>query len=146
MSSGKAFVYMDRLLDNQHSGPMYLQAPPVAQCVLDAIQQGADSSYQLHAWVVMPNHVHLLITPMAPIPKFMQQLKGSTARKANQLLRREGPFWQDESYDHLVRNSREFGRIESYIVKNPVRAGLVRSPEDFLWSSGSKSGLKPAAG
>ena len=102
ISSGKAFVCMDRLLDNHRSSPMYLQAPNIAQCVVDAIQQGGATSYKLHAWVVMPNHVHLLITPRTDVPKLLQMLKGSTARQANQLLGRTGtPFWQEESYDQL---------------------------------------------
>jgi putative transposase len=147
MSSGKAFVCMDRLLENHRSSPMYLQAPNIAQCVVDAIQQGGSSSYILHAWVVMPNHVHLLITPRSDVPRLLQKLKGSTARQANQLMGRTGPFWQEESYDHLVRNSKEFGRIESYIVRNPVQAGLVQSAEEYPWSSASRwGGLKPAAG
>jgi REP element-mobilizing transposase RayT len=96
----------------------------------------------------MPNHVHLLITPRTDVPKLLQKLKGSTARQANQLLGQTGtPFWQEESYDHLVRNSREFGRIETYIVQNPVQAGLVQSAEEYAWSRASKCcGLKPAAG
>jgi putative transposase len=148
MSSGKAFVRMDRLLDNHRSSPMYLQAPGIAQCVVNAIQQGGSSSYILHAWVVMPNHVHLLVKPRPDVPKLLQKLKGSTARQANQWLFRTGtPFWQEESYDHLVRNSLEFGRIENYIVQNPVQAGLVQSAEEYPGSSASKcGGLKPAAG
>ena len=96
----------------------------------------------------MPNHVHLLITPRTDVSKLLQKLKGSTARQANQCLGRTGTaFWQDESYDHLVRNSQEFSRIESYIVQNPVQAGLVQSAEEYPWSSASKGGgLKPAAG
>jgi putative transposase len=148
MSSGKAFVRMDRLLDNHRSSPMYLQAPGIAQCVVNAIQEGGSGSYILHAWVVMPNHVHLLVTPRTDVPKLLQKLKGSTARQANQLLGRTGTaFWQEESYDHLVRSSLEFGRIENYIVQNPVQAGLVQSAEEYPWSSASKcGGLKPAAG
>jgi putative transposase len=148
MSSGKAFVCMDRLLDNHRSSPMYLRATTIAQCVVESIQQGGSSSYILHAWVVMPNHVHLLITPRTDVSKLLQKLKGTTARQANQMLGRTGaPFWQDESYDHLVRNRHEFGRIEKYIVQNPVQAGLASAAEEYPWSSASKgSGLKPAAG
>lgn len=148
MNSGKAFVVMDRLLDNHRSSPRHLQAGNIAQCVADAIRQGGDSSFILHAWVIMPNHVHLLITPRMDVSELLQKLKGSTARLANQLLGRTGtPFWQDESYDRLVRNSQEFGRIEHYIPQNPVRAGLVQSAEEYTWSSASKcGGLKPAAG
>jgi putative transposase len=96
----------------------------------------------------LPNHVHLLITPRTDVPKLLQKLKGSNARQANQLQgRTRMPFWQEESYDHLVRNSFEFDRIENYIVQNPVKAGLVRSAEKYPWSSASKcGGLKPAAG
>ena len=148
MSSGKAFVCMDRLLDSHRFSPRYLQAPGIAQCVVDAIQQGGRNGYTLHAWVVMPNHVHLLITPRTDVAKLLQKLKGSTARQANQLLGRSGTaFWQEESYDRLVRNSQEFGSIETYIVQNPVQAGLVQSAEEYAWSSASRcGGLKPAAG
>ena len=76
MSSGKAFVCMDRLLDNHRSSPMYLRTPSLAQRVVDAIQQGGSNSYILHAWVVMPNPVHLLITPRTDVPNLLQKLKG----------------------------------------------------------------------
>ena len=71
-----------------------------------------------------------------------------TAREANKLLGQTGrPFWQDESYDHLVRGTEEFYRIERYILENPVRAGLAQSAEDYPWFGvSSRGGLKPAAG
>jgi len=147
INSGKAFVHMDRLLEAHSSGPMYLQMPAVAQCLVGAIEQGGTNSCRLHAWVVMPNHVHLLITPRMDVSKFLHTLKGSSARLANHVLGRTGTFWQDESYDHLVRDWAEFERIGNYIVQNPVRAGLARSAEEYRWSSASKiGGLKPAAG
>jgi hypothetical protein len=66
----------------------------------------------------------------------LQRQKGAAARQANRLLSRTGtPFWQEESYDHLVRNTLELGRIENYIIQNPVQAGLVRSAEEYRWSS-----------
>ena len=148
MSSGNAFVCMDQSARQPPLSPMYLQAPSIALCVVDAIQQGGSSSYTLHAWVVMPNHVHLLITPRTDVSILLQKLKGSTARQANKWLGRIGtPFWQEESYDHLVRTTAEFVRIEKYIVLNPVQAGLVQSAEEYEWSSAAKcGGLKPAAG
>ena len=148
MTSGKAFVCLDRLLDEYRESPRYLLRPEIAQLVADAIRHGADTSYLLHAWVVMPNHIHLLITPQSDVPKLMQSLKGSTARQANLLVRRTGtPFWQNESYDRLVRDSDEFRKIENYILQNPVRAGLVASAEKYVWSSAyTGSGLKSAAG
>jgi len=148
LTSGRAFACMDRLLDEQRAGPAYLRMPAVAELVADAIGQGADSAYLLHTWVVMPNHVHLLITPQVAVPAMLRRLKGSSARECNKLLGQTGrPFWQDESYDRLVRNADEFHRIQSYILQNPVRAGLVRSAEEYPWSSISRPcGLKPAAG
>ena len=99
--------------------------PEIAQLVLSRILQGDPANYALHAWVVMPNHVHMLITPLSNVSSLMQRLKGATAREANRLLGRSGtPFWQHESYDRLVRDAREFRRIENYIIQNPVRAGL----------------------
>ena len=69
----------------------------------------------------------------------MQTLQGYTAREANRLLRRTGqPFWQAESYDHAVRDERESDRIKGYIENNPVKAGLVANPEDYLWSSAAR--------
>ncbi len=92
--------------------------------------------YEIHAYVVMANHVHLLITPRIEVSKFMQSLKRFTAREGNRMLGLTGqPFWQEESYDRLVRNPEEFERIARYIEHNPVKAGLVKEPADFLWSS-----------
>jgi putative DNA methylase len=94
----------------------------------------------------MPNHVHLLFTPKIAPSVALRRLKGSSAREANALLGLTGlPFWQDESYDHLVRSQQQFERIENYILQNPVRAGLARDAEEYPWSSGF-GGLKPAAG
>src|SRR4029077_4768362 len=75
------------------------------------------------AWVLMPNHVHALVLPRLPLRVILRWVQGSTVRKSNQLLGRTGqPFWQDESYDHWVRNQMEFDRIVRYIEENPVTA------------------------
>ncbi|WP_321477788.1 transposase [uncultured Paludibaculum sp.] len=92
--------------------------------------------YQLHAWSIMPNHVHLLITPIVEFRHLAQSFKGFTARHANMILGRTGqPFWQRESYDRWVRNEEEFQRIVRYVERNSVRAGLAGSPEEYRWSS-----------
>ena len=136
MPSGKAFVCLDRLLDEERAGPSYLRLPVVALAVIASIRYGAPADYLLHSWVVMPNYVHLLLTPKIDASAVLRRLKGASARKANQLLGLTGqPFWQDESYDHLVRSQEEFERIENYILQNPVRAGLAQSEEEYPWSS-----------
>jgi REP element-mobilizing transposase RayT len=137
MSSGEAFVAMDRLLDTAGVGPRHLQMPEIATVVRDSILHGARRDYDLHAWAIMPNHVHLLITPWSEASAFLRRLKGFIARQANLMLKRTG---QHESYDHLVRSGEEYRRIARYIVNNPVRAGRVTSIEEFRWSSASGSG------
>src|SRR5216683_1475293 len=78
----------------------------------------------------MANHVHLLVWPRVSLSRFLQTLKGYTAREANRLLGRTGqPFWQAESYDHSVSDDRELDRIKAYIENNPVKAGLVAKAE-----------------
>jgi REP element-mobilizing transposase RayT len=136
MTSGEAFLAMDSLLDAGRTGPRHLMDPRLAAIVHNSVQRLAIADYDLHAWVIMPNHVHMLVTPHTNVSSFLRRLKGYAARQANGILRQSGqPFWQDESYDHLVRSPEEFRRIERYILWNPVNAGLARSPEEFRWSS-----------
>ena len=73
------------------------------------------------------------------LQRVMSTLKGVSARNANAELGRVGePFWQDESFDHWIRDSSQFERIRSYIEQNPVKAGLAKKPEDWQWSSARK--------
>ncbi|MGC1617765.1 MAG: transposase [Candidatus Acidiferrum sp.] len=132
---------MDSILDKATSGPFWLRDFTVARCVTDAIHLGSQklNFYALHAFVVMPNHVHLLITPKVPLSRVTNGLKGVTARNANAILRRTGQhFWQDESFDHWVRNPAQFDRIRAYIESNPVTAGLAKNPKAWLWSSANQ--------
>jgi putative transposase len=114
----------------------------------DALFHHNGERYDLIAFVVMPNHVHAVLLPMevqrageeetkfVPIGKITKGLKGYVAREANRWLGRTGQaFWQDESYDHWVRNEAELARIVTYTESDPVRCGLVARPEDWHWSS-----------
>ena len=140
ISGGERFTELDRLLDNARSGPLFLRQPEIAQIVVAAIRDGDAKMlrYELHSYVVMPNHVHLLVTSHVPNAKWLGPLKGYTGQLANRALKRSGPFWQGESYDHLVRDGQECDRIRQYIENNPVRAGLVTQPEDWPWSSAAQ--------
>jgi REP element-mobilizing transposase RayT len=138
---------MDRLRDTARSGPVYLRQPEIAGLVSEQLH-AADSQGRcsLHAYVVMPNHVHVLWTPQGSLPELIRHVKGPPARLANQLLARTGkPFWQEEYFGRLVRSDGEFSRIRRYIEWNPVAAALVAHPEEFRWSS-AYAGLKPHAG
>ena len=148
LNSGQAFAAMDRLLDEARSGSFYLRQPAIADMIVEAIHYNANTlgHYFCHAFVVMPNHVHLLATPAVTLPKPTKSLKGITAKRANSMLALTGkPFWQEESYDHMVRHERGFEKIRNYIEENPVRAGLVREASEFRWSSaGWATGGSPA--
>jgi REP element-mobilizing transposase RayT len=137
LSSGEAFVAWDRLLDTARSGPFYLRQVEIAGMVQEQLHKAdAGGLCSLHAFVIMPNHVHLLCTPVVSLAEVLRRIKGPTARLANGLLARHGvKFWQEEYFDRIVRIGDEFGRIRRYIEWNPVKAGLVALPEEFRWSS-----------
>ncbi len=131
-------MLLDRQLDSAVSGPTFLRDPRVATAVAETFFLGATKwdLYELFAWVVMSNHIHLLIQPHKPLSEITRAIKKTSARQANIILERSGlPFWQDESYDHWVRNGKQFDRIVDYIKSNPVKAGLVELAEMWPWSS-----------
>ncbi len=138
---------MDRMLDHPVCGPVFLRQPEIARIIVDALHAGQARfhRYELHAFVVMSNHVHVLVTPHVDGTKWLGPFKGFTAHEANRILGRSGRFWQDESYDRLIRNNTEFQRVLRYIENNPVAAGMCTSPEEFPWSSATP-GRSPAAG
>jgi REP-associated tyrosine transposase len=95
---------------------------------------------RMHAAVIMPEHVHLLLTPLPdhegrvyPLQNILKLIKGTSARSVNQLMGRAGPIWQEESFDHVLRSSESFEDKLEYIRQNPVRRGLVNRPEDYPW-------------
>ena len=137
---GKKFLRLDRKLDGEGFGPIWLRDPRIARAVVTAIRLVVERGWCIaHAFVVMPNHVHLLVEPKAELKLITRAIKGTSARACNQLLNRTGlPFWQQESYDHWIRNPASFEKIRLYIERNPVSAGLVKSPEDWEWSSAHK--------
>jgi REP element-mobilizing transposase RayT len=110
----------------------------IANCVEETLFE-AERGWglcKLSAWVVMPNHVHVLLFPYEELSHVMLVIKSASARRANPLLERSGQrFWQDESFDHWVRDGHQRRRIIRYIEANPVTAGLVVAPEDWRWSS-----------
>jgi putative transposase len=137
-SGMSTFAAMDRELDGAAVGPRWLTDERVAQCVVDALTYGERELglYQLRAWVLMVNHVHVVIWPQAKLARITKAIKGYSARQANAILgRTRQPFWQDESYDHCVRGPAELEKIVRYVERNPVAAGLVADVRDWRWSS-----------
>jgi len=134
---GKRFREYDIALDSACSGPLFLKDARVAGVVVHGIRRVADEGLcRVHGWVVMPNHVHMLLEPLVAMGAITQRIKGATARQANSILGRTGKhFWQDESFDHWIRNEAEFAKVKKYIERNPVAAGLVDKDSDWPWSS-----------
>jgi putative transposase len=134
LSGGAAFVAFDRQLDRAASGPIWLKNAQVAGCVSEVLIAGMSRwrFYELLAWVVMANHVHVLLRPQIELSKALMNVKSGSARAANVVLGRTGEvFWQDESFDHWVRNDRERRSIIRHIEGNPVNAGLVDEAEKW---------------
>ena len=95
---------------------------------------------RLHAVVVMPDHIHLLLTPLRneqgwpfPLVDILQRVKGATAHRINKLLHRSGPVWEEESFDHVLRSDESLKEKCEYIRQNPVKAELVHQAEDYKW-------------
>ena len=139
MPSGPASFCIDRLLHDRRAGSNQLCRPTIARCVVEGIHYCARTNFILHSWAVMPNHVHLLLTPRSPLHYLVRKLKDVTSAAAGGLL------WQDGSYDHLVVGPEEFRDITNYIEQNPVDAGLARSADRYPWSSAYAPPAKPAA-
>ncbi len=137
---GKQFLDADNTLDAASSGPLWLNDPEIAGHTQDAIERGAElGHYVLRAWTIMPNHVHVLMDPLAPLAKLTMGIKRASAKESNIKLCRIGmPFWQAESLDHWVRGPGQFARIQTYIENNPVKARLCARPQDWPWSSARK--------
>jgi len=113
---------------------------PVIGSILKGIFTKYDNIfYELLYYCIMPNHVHLVIdtgfkTDPEPLHKIMKQIKGSSSRAINLILNQTGPFWQKDSYDHLIRNDKELGYIGDYIIENPVKAGIVSKWQDWPYT------------
>lgn len=145
---------------NRGMGTCILNIPEFAQVVVNALQQLHNKRYYLYHWVVMPNHVHVLIRefPHSPICNVVNSWKHFTSVQFDELLRKfknssrfqnsyidsliktfNGHYWITDYWDVMIRNKKHFDLEVNYIAQNPVKAGLVQRPEDFPWSSFYKS-------
>lgn len=117
------------------------QLPPVGRdLALQHCLHDNGSKMRLHAAVVMPDHVHLVFTPLRSkaaevytFEEILGSIKGASAHTINKALKRKGTVWQDESFDHVIRCQESLEEKIEYVRQNPVRRGLVRRPEDYKW-------------
>ncbi len=119
--------------------PVCLSREDIAPIIVQSLRFDDGIRYRLHAYVIMPDHIHLLIEPLprgkgyVPLPEIMQALKGVTSHRINRRLGRRGPMWLDESYDRIPRHEQEYAQKMRYIRNNPVKAGLVEQVEEWHW-------------
>ncbi len=145
----KIFAKYEKALHTGNEGPIWLKNPAVAEVVKDAIHYRDSKEYNLLAYCIMSNHIHLVFQHIDempqkgstvstrndfPITKIMQELKRYTAKKSNKILEREGAFWQPESYDRVIRDQNELGKTISYTLNNPVKAGLASHWQEWPYN------------
>ena len=127
---------IETALDQGH-GECMLNRPEVAALLRDALRHFDGDRYDLHGWVIMPNHVHVLVTLRGQntLSGVVHSWKSYTAQQANQLLGRDGAFWNVDYFDRFMRDEKHFAATLDYIHLNPVKAGLCAEPGDWQWSS-----------
>ena len=143
ISPQSSYEYMQRLefrqekLLNSGYGSCALKDPAIAGIVEETFLFFDTKKYRLLAWVIMPNHIHVMIEPFEghTLGSIVHSWKSYTALEANKCLGRKGKFWQREYFDRFVRDEEHYVNSSSYIHENPVKAGLVDTPEEWKFSS-----------
>jgi REP element-mobilizing transposase RayT len=122
---------------DQGRGECFLRDPCIGRMVQSALLFFDESRYHLHAWVVMPNHLHVLFVPDKghALSDILHSWKSYTSKEANRILGRKGLFWEPDYWDRFIRNETHFAAVVAYIESNPVKAGLCERPEDWPFSS-----------
>jgi len=111
------------------------------EIVLSSCRHDHRSKYELEVAVVMPDQVHLILTPLVDerkaevvsLVEIMRAIKGASAHIINRRLGRHGSIWQEESFDHVLRSSEKLDEKVNYVLQNPVRRGLVNDWREYRW-------------
>ncbi len=129
-------IRVDKYLD-QGIGECYLRDPEIAEMVEANLRNFDGKKYTLHAWVIMPNHIHLLLTPKDghTLSEITHSAKSYTANCSNEILKREGRFWFPEVFDRFIRDQDHFEKTWRYIEMNPVKANLCAKSFEWRFSS-----------
>ena len=120
-------------------GECVLRRFDIAQIVWDNWQRFASERYDIGPWVIMPNHVHIMIRVHAgwPLENILRSWKSFTAKRIMAVAGVKAPVWQGDYWDRFIRDEGHWLNTKSYIENNPVSAGLVTTPEQWQWSSAS---------
>ncbi len=135
-----SYVRFDNYLDTC-SSLNWLMNSRIARTTIETLHVHNTQKYNLIAYCIMPNHVHLILEPLFKyketpytLTEIMHSIKTYTAKKGNEILSRKGQFWAHESYDHLIRNEKELYNQIEYLKNNPVKAGLVSDQDDWQYT------------
>lgn len=136
------FAKYEAIVDKAEKGPMWLADAGIAEVVANAFHFWDQAKYDLIAYTIMSNHIHLVLTlnetnhkqPIIVLDRVMQSIKGFTALTCNRLLNRSGAFWEHGSFDRMPRDRSELHRIVQYTLQNPVKAGLCQRWQDWRWT------------
>lgn len=122
---------------DQNYGSSVLKNKKIASIVQETLLKFDGEKYKLIAWVIMPNHVHLLIKVLGEnsLSVIMHSIKSFTAHEANKILNKKGRFWSKEYFDRFIRDEKHFIQTVRYIEMNPVKAKLCQEPYDWEFSS-----------
>jgi len=128
-------VELERYLDLGR-GACWLRQREIADLTETSLRHFDRERYELLAWCIMPNHVHILMQlRRIPLKQLMRDWKGFVARNANRLFHRGGTFWECDYWDTYVRNEEQLVRFVRYTESNPVKAGFVSEAKAWSWSS-----------
>jgi REP element-mobilizing transposase RayT len=132
----ETMILVEKFLDSGY-GECFLRKRKVAEIVRDSLQKYDGERYKLIAWVIMANHIHVLLKPINDwdLSKIFSSFKSFTASESNKVLERTGKFWMREFFDRFIRDYEHFEKAFRYIENNPVKAGLCDKPSDWEFSS-----------
>ena len=129
------YEMIDPYLDHPKEGPLWLMDPIVMDIVKSSLHYFEKKYYSIICFCIMGNHVHLIINtlgyPSKPLGDLLGSIKKYSARKINIHMGRSGSFWHPESYDHIIRSRNELADTIDYVIKNPVKAGLIENWEKW---------------
>ncbi len=138
---------IDKYLDTSY-GECWLRIEEIAEMVEDTLCLFDNKKYKLIAYVLMPNHVHILIKPLKnnSLASIMHSIKSYTSHEANKILNRTGRFWTKEYFDRYIRDHKHYLKTVDYIHNNPVKAKLCKDYRDWRYSSAySRNARDPRA-
>lgn len=126
-------VKIEEWLDSE-MGSCLFKKRERSQIVADTLLFFDQKRYQLGEWVIMPNHVHAVVTPQPgfDLTEILHSWKSYSATQLNQLANREGPLWQEESFNQILRNEQHLWSVKEYIRNNPTKAGVAIHHASFL--------------